>query len=56
MCSTDVDNEDDSDQVWGPDVRVFDPVETDDELDNVIKALLRYLEDDVGPVVYNGGR
>ena len=48
---TEVNSEDDSDRDWGPDVRVFDPVETDDELDNVIDAPQQDLEDGVGPAV-----
>ena len=41
-----VDSEDDSDHDSGPESFVFDPVESDDELDSVIDALERDLEDE----------
>ena len=46
-----VDSEGDSDHDSGPESFVFDLVESDDDLDSVIDALERDLEDDVGSVV-----
>ena len=42
-----VEDSDDEDEEWDPDIRVFDPVESDD--DSVLDALQRDLEGVVGP-------
>ena len=42
-----VEDSDDKDEEWDPDIRVFDPVESDD--DSVLDAFQRDLEGDVGP-------
>ena len=48
---TEVDSEADSDHDSGPESFVFDPVEYDDDLDSVIDALERDLEDDGASVL-----
>ena len=48
---TEVDSEDDSDPDSGPESFVFDPVESDDDLDNVIDAFERDLDDDGASVL-----
>ena len=48
---TEVDSEDDSDHDSGPESFVFNPVESDDDLDSVIDALERDLEDDGASVL-----
>ena len=42
-----VEDSDDEDEEWDPHIRVFNPVESDD--DSVLDALRRHLEGDVGP-------
>ena len=42
-----LEDSDDEDDEWDPDIRVFDPVKSDD--DSVLDALQRDLEGDVGP-------
>ena len=44
-----VEDSDDEDEEWDPDIRVFDPAESDD--DSVLDALQRDLEGDAGPPI-----